>query len=100
MGIAQAAVSTNSANKIYNITRSNKHTLTLLEAAQLMTKLAGSGTIKVLDRDMNFPSRGRLSIEHARQDFGYDPKIDVEYGFTKYLTWLQYSKFWRKRIYG
>lgn len=100
MGIAQAAVSTNSANKIYNITRSNEHTLTLLEAAQLMTKLAGSGTIKVLDRDMNFPSRGRLSIERARQDFGYDPKIDVEYGFTKYLTWLQYSKFWRKRIYG
>jgi len=49
---------------------------------------------------VNFPSRGRLSIERARQDFGYNPEIGVEQGFTRYLTWLQYSKFWRKRIYG
>jgi len=99
-GIADAAVSTNTANKIYNITRSNPNTLTLLEAAELMTKLTGQGTITVKDRDMNFPSRGRLSIERARQDFGYDPKIDVEQGFARYLTWFQYSKFWRKRLYG
>ena len=100
MGIAQAAVSTNSANKIYNITRSNEHTLTLLEAAELMTKLTGKGKILVQERDMNFPSRGRLSIARAQQDFGYDPKIDVEQGFARYLAWLQDSKFWRKRIYG
>ena len=100
MGIAQAAVSTNSANKIYNITRSNEHTLTLLEAAELMTKLTGKGKILVQERDMNFPSRGRLSITRAQQDFGYDPKIDVEQGFARYLAWLQDSKFWRKRIYG
>ena len=100
MGIAQAAVSTSSANKIYNLTRSNQHTLTLLEAAELMTKLAGSGTIKVEDRDMNFPSRGRLSIDRARQDFEYDPKIDANEGFTRYLSWFQSSKYWRSQIYG
>ena len=99
-GIADAAVSTNTANKIYNITRSNPHTLTLLEAAELMVKLTGQGNIQVLDRDMNFPSRGRLSIDRARQDFGYDPKIDVEEGFHRYLTWFQFSSFWRKQLYG
>jgi len=35
---------------------------TLAEAADLIVQLAGSGSIRIADRDVNFPSRGRLSI--------------------------------------
>jgi UDP-glucose 4-epimerase len=81
-GIVAAALSDNTENKTYNITKS--HSRTLLEAAQLALKLAGGGTLVVKDKDKDFPSRGALNIDAARRDFEYDPKTDVEEGFEKY----------------
>jgi nucleoside-diphosphate-sugar epimerase len=94
-GIVAAALSDNTENKTYNITKS--HSRTLLEAAQLALKLAGGGTLVVKDKDKDFPSRGALNIDAARRDFGYDPKVDVEEGFEKYYEWLSNSTFWSKK---
>jgi len=94
-GIVAAALSNNTENKTYNITKS--HSRTLLEAAQLALKLAGGGTLVVKDKDKDFPSRGALNIDAARKDFGYDPKTDVEEGFEKYYEWLSNSTFWSKK---
>jgi nucleoside-diphosphate-sugar epimerase len=94
-GIVAAALSDNTNNKTYNITKS--HSRTLLEAAQLALKLAGGGTLIVKDKDADFPSRGALNIDAARRDFGYDPKIDVEEGFQKYYEWLSNSAFWSSK---
>jgi len=94
-GIVAAALSDNTENKTYNITKS--HSRTLLEAAQLALKLAGGGTLVVKDKDKDFPSRGALNIDAARKDFGYDPKTDVEEGFEKYYEWLSNSPFWSKK---
>ena len=94
-GIVAAALSNNTNNKTYNITKS--HSRTLLEAAQLALKLAGGGTLVVKDKDADFPSRGALNIDAARRDFGYDPKIDVEEGFEKYYEWLSNSPFWSSK---
>lgn len=94
-GIVGAALSDNTANKTYNITKS--HSRTLLDAANLAVKLAGKGTINVRDKDADFPSRGALNIDAARRDFGYDPKVDVEEGFQKYYDWLSTSDFWTKK---
>ena len=87
MGIAQAAVSEAAANNTYNITRSNPTQYTLLDAANIAVKLAGRGNITVADRDLDFPKRGRLSIDRAAKDFGYTPTVDVTKGFEKYLKW-------------
>lgn len=95
-GIVAAALSNNTDNKTYNITKS--HSRTLLDAAQLAVKIVGKGTINVKDRDLDFPSRGALNIGAARRDFGYDPKIDVEEGFQKYYEWLSISPYWSKKI--
>ena len=95
-GIVAAALSDNTENKTYNITKS--HSRTLLEAAQLALKLAGGGTLVVKDKDKDFPSRGALNIDAARKDFGYDPKVDVEEGFQKYYDWLSTSSYWQNRI--
>ena len=95
-GIVGAALSDNTDNKTYNITKS--HSRTLLDAANLAVKLAGKGTINVRDKDADFPSRGALNIDAARKDFGYDPKVDVEEGFQKYYDWLSNSSYWQNKL--
>jgi UDP-glucose 4-epimerase len=95
-GIVGAALSDNTENKTYNITKS--HSRTLLDAANLAVKCAGKGTINVRDKDADFPSRGALNIDAARGDFGYDPKVDVEEGFQKYYDWLSTSSYWQDKI--
>jgi nucleoside-diphosphate-sugar epimerase len=95
-GIVGAALSDNTDNKTYNITKS--HSRTLLDAANLAVKCAGKGTINVRDKDADFPSRGALNIDAARRDFGYDPKVDVEEGFQKYYDWLSNSSYWQNKL--
>jgi nucleoside-diphosphate-sugar epimerase len=92
-GIVAAALSDNTDNKTYNITKS--HSVTLLEAANLAVKIVGKGNVELRTRDLDFPSRGALNIDAARKDFGFDPKVDVEEGFEKYYEWLSNSPFWK-----
>jgi nucleoside-diphosphate-sugar epimerase len=94
-GIVAAALSDNTDNKTYNITKS--HSRSLLDAANLAVSIAGKGSIDVRDKDIDFPSRGALNIDAARKDFGYDPKVDVEEGFKKYYEWLSNSPFWSSK---
>jgi UDP-glucose 4-epimerase len=86
-GFIAATLSDKAANGTYNITKS--HSTTLLAAAELAVKLAGRGIIEVRDKDADFPSRGALDITQARNDFGFDPKIDVDQGFEIYYNWLK-----------
>ena len=94
-GIVAAALSSNTNNKTYNITKS--HSRSLLDAANLAVSIAGKGNIEVKDKDADFPSRGALNIDQARRDFGYDPQVDVEEGFQKYYDWLSNSPFWSQK---
>jgi nucleoside-diphosphate-sugar epimerase len=94
-GIVAAALSENTNNKTYNITKS--HSRSLLDAANLAVKIAGKGSIEVKDKDADFPSRGALNIDAARKDFGYNPKVDVEEGFERYYEWLSDSPFWSQK---
>jgi nucleoside-diphosphate-sugar epimerase len=94
-GIVAATLSDNTDNKTYNITKS--HSRPLLDAANLAVGIVGQGTIEVLDKDQDFPSRGALNIDAARRDFNYDPKIDVEEGFQAYYEWLNNSVYWSKK---
>jgi len=93
-GIVKAALSTNTNNKTYNITKSHSHSL--YDAAVIATKLARNGTIELREKDEDFPSRGALNIDAARRDFGFDPKVDVEEGFQIYYDWLKSSSYFNK----
>ena len=95
-GIVAAALSENAVNKTYNITKS--HSRTLKYAAELAVKLAGKGSIEIKDKDADFPSRGALNIDAARNDFGFDPKTDVEEGFKIYYDWIVNSPYWSEKI--
>lgn len=94
-GIVAASLNEKANNNTYNITKS--HSWTLLAAAEMAVNIAGRGTINVRDRDDDFPSRGALSIEAARRDFGFDPKVDIDQGFQIYYDWLKNSVYWSSK---
>ena len=94
-GIVSAATRIMSVNRIYNITKS--HSVTLLNAAEMIVKIVGKGTVEVCDKDTDFPSRGSLDIGRARVILGYDPKVDVQEGFQKYYEWLKNSVYWSQK---
>lgn len=84
-GIAGAAISENTNNKTYNLTRGKSRSI--LDAANLVVQLVGKGNVNINDKDVTYPSRGALNIDAACRDFGYDPKIDIEEGFQQ--VWLR-----------
>jgi nucleoside-diphosphate-sugar epimerase len=94
-GIAAAATRIMARDNTYNITKS--HSVSLLEAAEMIVKIVGSGKIKVRDKDADFPSRGALNIDRARTILGFDPKVDVEQGFHEYYKWLNDSVYWNTK---
>jgi nucleoside-diphosphate-sugar epimerase len=94
-GIVAAASRIMAKNNTYNITKS--HSVSLLEAAEMIVKIVGKGEIEVRDKDTDFPSRGSLNIDRARTILSFDPKIDVEQGFQKYYEWLSNSVYWSSK---
>lgn len=88
-GIVEASLSSNTAFRTYNIARGKSRTL--LEAAELITKIVGKGKIEVTHKSEDYPSRGALSINAAKRDFGFNPAVNIEEGFQAYYEWL--SKF-------
>lgn len=98
LGIVQATLSKNSANKIYNITRSSERQYTLKDAAELAIQIAGKGNLLIEDRDLAFPKRGRLNINRAVKDFNYSPTVNVEEGFLKYYEWFKSSYYWQQHL--
>lgn len=94
-GIVAAALTESVTWGTYNVTRGVGHTL--LAAAELAIQIAGAGSIKINNRDLNFPSRGSLSIGAAQRDLDYNPKFDIEEGFREYYNWLNHSVYWSKK---
>ena len=97
-GIALATVKPEAIGNTYNMTRSASKQITLLDAAALCIKIVGKGKIDIQDKDPHFPSRGRLNIDKARLELGYDPKINVKEGFKRYHKWFRESAYWNAQI--
>jgi nucleoside-diphosphate-sugar epimerase len=95
-GIVSAATLAHAGNNTYNITKS--HSVSLLEAAEMIVKIVGQGTIECRDKDADFPSRGALNITKARTVLGYNPRVDVEEGFQNYYKWLSESSYWQSTL--
>ena len=94
-GIVGASLSRQAAYRTYNITRGESRTL--LEAAESIVKIVGKGKVEVMHKSEDYPSRGSLSINAARTDFGYNPEVDIEEGFVKYHEYLVNSAFWSSK---
>lgn len=95
-GIVSATLSPDTINKTYNITKS--HSISLLQAAELAVNIVGKGSIECRDKDADFPSRGALCVDRARQDFGFNPQIDIKEGFKRYHQWFSNSSYWQDQL--
>ena len=97
-GISLATVKQEANGNTYNMTRCAGKQITLLDAAALCIKIAGKGKIDIQDKDPHFPSRGRLNIDRARQELGYDPTVNVKEGFKRYYKWFKESAYWQTKL--
>ena len=97
-GISLATVKQEANGNTYNMTRCASKQITLLDAAALCIKIAGKGKIDIQDKDPHFPSRGRLNIDRARQELGYDPTVNVKEGFKRYYKWFKESAYWQTKL--
>jgi nucleoside-diphosphate-sugar epimerase len=97
-GITSAALSKNTVNKTYNITRNQPSQITLHDAAKLAVEIVGKGNITIHPKNIAYPSRGKLNSELAKQDFGYNPYVDLEIGLECYHKWLADSTYWQSKI--
>lgn len=97
-GIVLAATKSEANNQVFNITRSDSHIYSLEEAAKIAIGIAGGGTLEIRGKDLDFPSRGRLSIERAVRVLGYKPTVGVEEGFNRYYKWFTDSPYWHDKI--
>ena len=97
-GIVLATTKSRANNKIFNITRSDINLRTLKSAAELAIEITGSGSLEICDRDTAFPRRGRLSIDRARKELGYNPTVTIEQGFRRYYEWILESRFWQEKL--
>jgi len=95
-GIVLATLNDVANKKVYNITKGLGKTL--LEAAELAIRIAGKGSLEIHERDYNFPSRGKLNIDRAKNDLNFNPKVDIEEGFVKYYEWLYSSEYFRTKL--
>lgn len=95
-GIAQAALSSNANDRVYNLTYGQSHTI--YDAARMVVHMVGKGRIQVNEKDNNFPSRGSLNVDRAKYDFNYEPKTDLQTGLKLYYDWLKDSPFWSSKI--
>ena len=91
-GVVAAALVPAAANQTFNITKS--HSVSLLQAARMIIEIVGKGSIELRDKDADFPSRGALNIDCAKQVLGYNPQVDVEEGFENYYGWFKSSVYW------
>lgn len=85
-GIALAAVSDNTDNKTYNISRGKNRTL--LETAIIVRDTVGRGTINLSPADTVY-SDSDLSIINEFNDFNFQPTIDLEDGIKETWEWMR-----------
>jgi nucleoside-diphosphate-sugar epimerase len=86
-GFVRATLSETSRNRVYNITRGRGRSLK--ELAELIGSLVPGTRFEESPPDVLRPERDALSIERARQEIGFEPKLDLEDGMPPYVEFVR-----------
>ena len=93
-GIVEASLFDHTPKNTYNITCS-KVPYSLVDIAKIVIRHAGKGSYVIKNKSANMPSRGLLSTDKAKNDFGYESTVTVEEGVRRYYDWyLQNPTLW------
>lgn len=85
-GVVLAASMPGAANESFNISAS--HARTLLDAAEILRRLAPDLRVELCPPDPLYPRRGALSIDKARRLLGFEPAYSLEEGLEKFFATL------------
>jgi nucleoside-diphosphate-sugar epimerase len=88
-GICRAIASQGAENEVFNLT--NGGSRSIKELVEVLRKEFPDIKTENVQRDALMPFRGTLSVDKAREKFGYAPKNPIEIGMPKYVEW--YRKF-------
>lgn len=86
-GVVLAALHPGAPGQIFNVTRGEGRTLG--EAAQIVAKEVPGTRVELRDPEAWMPERGQLDISHAREVLGYDPRVSLEDGISRYVDYLR-----------
>jgi nucleoside-diphosphate-sugar epimerase len=86
-GFVRATLSEKAAGRTYNITRGRGRSLK--ELAEIVAKLVPGTRFEEKPPDMLRPERDALSIARAREDLGFEPKVDLEDGMPPYVEFVR-----------
>ena len=86
-GICSTIETYKSYSEIFNMSRGSSRTL--LEAAECIINLVGSGRINIQSKHPLYPSRGALDCIKAYDILNFNPTTEMEVGFSKYYEWLK-----------
>jgi nucleoside-diphosphate-sugar epimerase len=86
-GFVRATLSEKSEGRTYNITRGRGRSLK--ELAEIVAKLVPGTRFEEKPPDMLRPERDALSIARAREDLGFEPKVDLEDGMPPYVEFVR-----------
>lgn len=90
-----AALKDVAVNQTYNL--EGKRPVTVREVAETVQKLVGEVDIEYKEvRAADF-SGSTVSFEKARQELGWEPKVDFEEGAKKYIEWYKEFVLSRKK---
>ena len=91
-GISICCHNGNAINQTFNITFGNARKINDLLAI-LKTEFP-KVKIQYVERDKLMPKRGTLSVDKAKNILGFSPKISIDDGYVKYISW--YRNFWKE----
>ena len=86
-GLILAGTKLKAKNETFNITFGKGRKL--INFVNILKKYYPKLKVKIKPKDSSKPSRGTLSINKARNLIGYSPKVSIEIGIRKYLTFLK-----------
>lgn len=92
-GICSTIETHKSYHQTFNMSRGSSRTL--LDAAECIIDIVGSGRINIQSKHPMYPSRDTLDCSKANDLLDFKPSTDIEVGFKHYYEWLNEHPFFR-----
>ena len=91
-GIAICCHNKKALNQTFNITYGNARKIN--DLLEILKKEFPHTKIEYTERDKLMPKRGTLSVNKAKNLLDFIPKVPIDTGYLKYISW--YRNFWEK----
>ena len=89
-GIELTLFAKKTQHRIFNI--SSGHADTFYQVGEMVKKQIPEAHIKIGPGDAGIPRGAPLDISRAKKELGYEPKISLEEGIKRLITWLKTAK--------